>query len=101
MRLRMTNIKQFFLLTAVAFCAYLTQSAVVAKEIASESYAVGAASISAPVYSLKVDLERQFSESQSLKPASLAPKYSPEPVCRERRDLDKTLILGGAEILPM
>ena len=62
---------------------------------------VGAASVHASGVSLRVNLERQFDDSRSLKPAKPVQKSVPEPVCHTHSDLDKTLILGGSDTVPM
>ncbi|HEY9754113.1 MAG TPA: hypothetical protein V6C97_03005 [Oculatellaceae cyanobacterium] len=61
---------------------------------------VGAASVSASGLSLKANLERQF-DNLNVKTRKSSQKAQPEPVCNDHKDLDKTLILGGSEVIPM
>ncbi len=94
--------RKFILLSVTAAASlYLVQgNSCQASDNSQMAGTVGAASVSASGLSLKVNLERQVDDSQNVrqKPEQ---KAVPEPVCRGHRDLDKTLILGGAEALPM
>lgn len=93
--------KLLFLSVAAATSLYLVQgTSCIANDKAHIAGSVGAASVSAPGFSLKVNLERQVDDSQNLKSKPVQ-KAVPEPVCRGHRDLDKQLILGGADVLPM
>lgn len=93
-----------FLLLAVTVAAslYLVQgTSCNANDKSQVSGHVGAASVSASGLSLKADLESRVDDSQNTPQLRPVQKAAPEPVCHDHKDLDKTLILGGADVLPM
>lgn len=95
--------RKFFILsvTVVASLYFVQGTSCNANDKSQIVGSIGAASVSASGLCLKVNLERQFDDSQNIKPVKPVQKAVPEPVCRSHRDLDKTLILGGSEVLPM
>jgi hypothetical protein len=95
--------RKFFLLTVTAAASlYLVQgTGCSANDKSQFSGNVGAAALSGSGLSLKADLETRIGDSQNIPQARPIQSAEPEPVCRSHKDLDKTLIMGGADVLPM
>jgi hypothetical protein len=89
-----------FALTAIASLTVFQGLSCSANDNSQSIGAVGAASVSASGLSLRANLERQF-DNLNVKNSKPTQKAQPEPVCHDHKDLDKTLILGGAESIPM
>jgi hypothetical protein len=95
--------RKFFLLTVTAAASlYLVQGTSCNANDKSQFFgSVGAASVSASGLSLKADLETRVDDSQNTPQSRPVQHAAPEPVCHTHQDLDKKLILGGSDVLPM
>ena len=87
-------------LTATASLTAFQALSCSANDNSQTSGTIGAASVSASGLSLRANLERQF-DNLNVKTSKPSQKAQPEPVCHDHKDLDKTLILGGSEAIPM
>jgi hypothetical protein len=95
--------RKFFLFTLTAAASlYLVQgTSCNANDKSQFSGNVGAASVSASGLSLKADLETRVDDSQNAPQSRPVQNAAPEPVCHTHQDLDKKLITGGTDVLPM